>query len=71
MEKRRGAYRSLVGRPEGRDHLGDLGIDGRIIMKWMFKTWDGEIWILLVWLRIGTFGGLCESGNKSSGFIKR
>jgi len=26
----RGGYRTLVGKPEGRDHLGDLGINGGI-----------------------------------------
>jgi hypothetical protein len=30
------------------DHLGDPGVDGRIILKWILKTWDGDMdWIEL------------------------
>ena len=41
-----------------RDHLEDLDVGRSIILKWIVKEWDGEAWAGLIWLRIGTGGGL-------------
>jgi hypothetical protein len=35
-------YRVLVGRTDGKRSLEDLGVDGRIILKWISKQWDGQ-----------------------------
>jgi hypothetical protein len=58
MGEKRGAYRILVGDLREGDHLGDPGVDWRIILKWLFNMWDGGAWAGLSWLRIGTGGGL-------------
>jgi len=57
MGERRGVYRILVGKLRERDHLGDQGVDGRIILRWIFRQWDVGVWTGSSWLRIGTGGG--------------
>jgi len=57
MGERRGVYRVLVGKPEGKNHLEDPDVDGRIILRWIFRKWDGGVWTGSSWLRIGTGGG--------------
>jgi hypothetical protein len=51
MGGRGGACKVLVGNPRERDHLEGLDVDGRIILKWIFRKWNGEAWTGLIWLR--------------------
>ena len=57
MVEERGTYRVLVGKPEGKNHWGDLGVDGWIILGWFSWRWDVGIWTGLGWPRIETVGG--------------
>jgi hypothetical protein len=47
-----------VGDLSERDLLEDLSVEERIILKWIFRTRDGEAWTELIWLRVETDGGL-------------
>jgi hypothetical protein len=48
MGEKKNAYRILVGKPEGKRPLG----------RAMHRRLDGMVWIELIWLRIGSSGGL-------------
>jgi len=40
-----------------RDHLEDPGVDGRIILRWIFRKWDVVLWTGSNKLKIGIGGG--------------
>ena len=50
-------YRILVGKAEGGDHWGDLGVGVWIILGWISRRCDVSIWTGLGWPRIEAGGG--------------
>jgi hypothetical protein len=58
MGEGRGAYRILVGRPEGRRPLGRPRRRWEDNIKMDLQEAGWEVWTGLVWLRIRTGGGL-------------
>jgi hypothetical protein len=54
MGEDRGVHRVLVG---SLSHWGDQDVDGRIILRWIFRKLEGVVGTGWSWLRIGTGGG--------------
>ena len=50
-------HRVFVGKPEGKRHWRDLGVDGWIILELISRRWNLGIWTGLGWRRIETCGG--------------
>jgi hypothetical protein len=60
-------YVARMGRGEGctgfwwgnlrdKDHLGNPGVDGRIILRWIFRKWEVGVWIGSSRVRLGKGG---------------
>ena len=69
MGERRGVYRVLVGRPVGKNHLEDPVVDGRIILRWIFRNWSVGVWTGWRWLKMGKVEGCCGCCNEPSGSV--
>jgi hypothetical protein len=39
--------------------LDDTGINGRIILRWIFRNWDERAWTGLIWFKVG----IIQCGN--------
>ena len=48
----------------------DQDVDVRIILRWIFRKWEGVVGTGWSWLRIGHLAGTSECGNELSGSIK-
>jgi hypothetical protein len=57
MGKDRGVHRVLIRNLRERGHGGDQDVDGRIILRWIFRKLEEIVGTGWSWLRIGTGGG--------------
>jgi hypothetical protein len=60
----------LVRKHEVKAHLGDTGVDGRIISRWVFRKWDIGHGMNTCASGYGQVAGTCECGNEPLCFIK-
>jgi len=57
-ERRREMYTGVwCGNQRERDQLGDPSVEGRMILRWIFRKWDVGVWTGSSWFRIRTSGG--------------
>ena len=59
-----------MGKSEGGDHSEDPGVDGRIILRGIFRKWDADHGLDCSGSEKGRVLGSCECGNKTSGSIR-
>ena len=65
-EEKMNVFRGLVGNLQEGDHLEDLDVDGRIILKWILKKCDMRVY----WIDVAEDMGCCAHGTEPSGCIK-
>jgi hypothetical protein len=51
------------------DHLKDLSVDERIILKWLFEKLERRAWTGYIWLRIGAGGDEPSDSIKFGEFL--
>jgi hypothetical protein len=52
MAEKRNTSKIVVKNLNGRGQMGDQGINGRIILKWILKKWDLRVWTGFIWLHL-------------------
>ena len=67
--ERRVVYRFSVGKGEGMNHFKDPGIEGRILLRWVFRKWGGHA-LDYSGSGQGQAAGTCKCGNEPLGSIQ-
>jgi hypothetical protein len=47
---------------EGNNHLEDLGVGRKMVLKWTLQEQYGRVWTGFIWLRIGNMDSI-RGGN--------
>ena len=68
--ERRGTHMALLGKPEGRDHLDDPGVEGNIMLKLIYNKWDEANGLDWSGSGYGQMPGFCECDNEPPLSIK-
>ena len=63
----RGVQGSGGGNLRERDDWGDPDVDGRIILRWIFRKWEGVVGLDGVGSGKGQVAGTCEYGDEPWG----
>jgi hypothetical protein len=58
MGEMRNAYKIPLGKCERKNHSEDLGVDGKIILKWFLEKYSEKSWTGCICLVIGASGGI-------------
>jgi hypothetical protein len=66
MRQKGNTFKVLVGKPE-QDHLEELGVDGRVILKWiLMKNLEATDWINVAGIEGKKFAGSSKHINLHS-----
>jgi hypothetical protein len=60
MGEKRNAYQFWGENLQERDHLQDIGIESRILLKLILNKWNGRMWNKLMWLKMEICFGLLQ-----------
>lgn len=53
-----------------KQYIVDIGVEKRIVLKWILERWNKRVSTGFMWMRIGKLEGFCEHGNEYAGSMQ-